>query len=1088
MKLTVALMLTACLGVQAAGFAQKVNLSLKNAPLKKVFTEIKKQTGYFFLYDDDLLNIAGTVSMDIKNVDLGEALDLTLSKGPLTYQIIDKTVTIIARPLTHTDRKLADIVVKGNVKLKSISGSEESLPGVSVSVKGMHQAVSTDGNGNYSITVREDAVLVFSFIGYEKKEVAVSGRTSINVVLQETVSALNEVVVTGYGTRERKENQVGSATTVTAKDLQMKPVDRIDRLLDGIVPGLQFEVQDNSTSTARPRYQTRIRGEGSISASAEPLWVVDGVPLYTGDETNMISGVQTSVSPLTYLNPNDIESMTVLKDATATAIYGANGSNGVVLITTKKGFAGNNISYNFRTGLSLLKNNRFQVLNGSEYMELFNEAYTNAGSNIAYPFNTENATNTDWYDTFFRNGITIQHNLSLSGGNDKTRYYVSGAYYKEKPIMIENDVQRFSTRINLDQRFSKRVSLSFKLGGSYNTNDLFTPGRDYYSNRPNINPYNADGSYALYDGSRVYPDQGKRLKFFNSLAEAYQNDNNQQAYAINGNIGGTLDILDGLEFTTTNGIDYDAISENIYESMQNWSGYDINGTPVGYMSRSQANSIGWITINRLNFNREFGKHSVSGLMAMEASNSKRSSLYGSAYGFPNDKIRELGYTDDLNERSGGSRSEQSYLSYFSQVNYTFDRRYSFVANYRTDGNSDFGTDVRWARFASAGFSWTISNEGFWKSKVVDFAKFKISYGTNGNARIGAFKSKGIYSFSSSSSYNYNGNYGSIMTSGENPALSWETTYNLNTGVSLSLLKRISMELEFYRDLTKDLLDENVDVSRTTGFTRIARNIGKMENKGIELTLNTKNIETDNFSWSTDLNLAHNHNEIKQLYNNTDKILGNMIHRVGEDVNTYYLIRWAGVDPRDGAALWYDANDNITREFDLNNRVVLGSTTPDLSGGIVNSLRFKQLTLRAQINYTIGGYAFSDFQRDVESDGRNLLSDNQSKNQLDRWKEEGDLAMSPKLILNGNVNTSRNSTRFLHEKTSWRLQNVSLNYKLSKKWLDRLKIAHAGVYIQADNVGFWTPYKTPSDRNDYKNSFNPYPQSLALSFGVDIGFK
>ncbi len=378
----------------------------------------------------------------------------------------------------------------------------------------------------------------------------------------------------------------------------------------------------------------------------------------------------------------------------------------------------------------------------------------------------------------------------------------------------------------------------------------------------------------------------------------------------------------------------------------------------------------------------------------------------------------------------------------------------------------------------------LSNEKFWKIKQIDFAKLKLSYGSNGNSRIGAYKSKGIYKFDLD--HGYNGQEGAVMSSGENPLLSWETTYIINGGLSLGLFKRISMEVEFYQNTTKGMLDA-VDVTRTTGFTRILQNIGSVRNSGIEITLNTQNIVKDNFEWRTKFNIAHNRNKILKLYNGNDKILDKTIRRVGEDANAFYLIRWAGVDPRDGGPLWYDRNNNITKEFDLNNRVVLGSSTPDFFGGMTNTITYKDFSLSALLIYNVGGYGFSDFQRDAESDGRNLAADNQSTNLLDRWREPGDLSNIPKSVLFVNENNGRNSTRFLHKKTSLRLQNISLNYNLPKNWVNKAKIANASVYFQADNVGFWTPYSTPSNRNDFRNSFNPYPQPLVLSFGLNVGF-
>lgn len=279
----------------------------------------------------------------------------------------------------------------------------------------------------------------------------------------------------------------------------------------------------------------------------------------------------------------------------------------------------------------------------------------------------------------------------------------------------------------------------------------------------------------------------------------------------------------------------------------------------------------------------------------------------------------------------------------------------------------------------------------------------------------------------------------------------------------------------------------MDVSRTTGDTQIYQNVGKLQNRGIELSLNTMNIETKNFEWNTIFNLAHNRNRILQLYNGLDKVRDLTILREGMDSQTYFLIKWAGVDPRDGAPLWYDKEGNITRVFDLNNRVTVGTQTPDFFGGMTNRIKWGDFTLSSLINYTVGGYEFSLRQRDAESDGRNILTDNQSKNQLDRWREEGDLALAPKPVYNGNANSGRNSTRYLHKKTSWRLQNVSISYQLPKRFIERLQLANAYCYFQADNVGFWVPYKTESDRNDYRNSITPYPQTTTLSLGLNVGF-
>lgn len=1059
MRLTVILLILGTMFVQAASYAQKVNISVKDANVERVFSEIKKQTGFYFLYDAEVLRNAGKVSLEANNLELTEVLKQVTAATGLTYKIIDKTV-IISKLKTNPSN--VDISITGKVMSKEAAGqSNLVLPGVVVTVKGTKNSVGTNSDGNYTIKAPEDGILVFTMLGYATREVAIDGKKEINVTLLETASDLQEVIVTAYGTKERKENQVGSAYQVTRKDLDMRPLNRIDVLMEGIVPGLQVEMQDATVASARPRYQTRLRGESSFGSSNEPLWVIDGIKINTGDETNMILGANTSISPLSYLNPNDIETITFLKDATATSIYGADGANGVVLITTKKGIKGKpSVDYGFRTGINFLNNSRFNMLTASEYRELVAESFANSSLTVN-PL-IDKGGDTDWYDVFFRNGVTTQHDISVRGGNDKTSYYISGAYFNEKPILIENKTDRFSTRVNVDQKIGKSINLKLNLGASRNINKLFNPGNAYYINRPIDSPYNPDGSLVS--------------AFYNKLADATYNDDQQKTNALTGGISGDIELLPGLKYTTTNGIDFTGIRENRYNSINVW----VNRAEA-YGYRANTNNFFWNSQHRFNYNKTINKHEFSVLLGGEAESKQRKSYYRNGVGFDNDDIRNVDLAQKILDDY--SEDEQTGVSYYGQVAYGFDRRYNLVASYRADANSNFGSDVQWATFSSVGASWTISNEKFWKIKQIDFAKLKLSYGTNGNSRIGAYKSKGIYSVTQGQ--NYNGLPGAIMTTGENPVLSWETTYIINGGLSLGLFNRISLEIEAYQNLTKNILND-VDVSRTNGFTGILQNLGEVRNSGIELTLNTQNIIGKNFEWTTSFNLAHNKNKILKLYNGEDKVLNTTIRRVGEDSNTYYLMRWAGVDPRDGAPMWYDTRGNLTREFDLNNRIAAGTSTPDFFGGMTNRFRYKSFNLTALMVYNVGGYAFSSLQRDSESDGRNLLEYNQSRNQLDRWREPGDLALAPKNILNENANAGRNSTRFLHQKTSLRLKNISLSYKLPEQFLEKVKLRRSSVYFQADNVGFWTPYSTKEGYNDYRNSFNPFPQPLVVSFGLNVG--
>ncbi|UYQ94369.1 SusC/RagA family TonB-linked outer membrane protein [Chitinophaga horti] len=1062
-------------GMQLPGYIQAqvpAPATQQNAvKLSELLSTLEKRFKVKFAYSPDVMPLNKLVSIRAKGDKLEPVLDELAKTLGITYVVNGKRVVFAKAE----ERKAGK--VSGQV---TSAADGTPLEGVTVSVPGTSRHTVTNPAGQYALALDDGmSELAFSYVGMQTQRTPITGST-VNIALAQDLRELESVVVSGYGLSERRENQIGSATVITSSQLERKPVDRVDRMLEGLVPGLQYGVQSDDTDSPRPRYQTRVRGQASFLASNDPLWIIDGVPIYTGNATNQIIGVNVSISPLSYINPNDIQSVTVLKDAAATSIYGANGANGVILITTKKGIVSKDkITYSFRTGINTVTDAKFQVLTGDEYRELAAEAYANAGLNPAdypFPLNKDHA-NTDWYDEFFRTGHTMLHDLSFSGGNERTRYFISGAYFKEKKTILANDNERLSVRMNLDQRVHKRLSLSFKMGGSYNTNNLFNPDADYYTNRPNISAFNPDGTFALYDSVTGY-------RFFNKLAEAAQNDYIQHTFAVNGNVSATLQLFEGLQFNSTNGLDFYNIREDEYQSRKNWSGIDLDGTPKGYARRAQTNYLRWISINRLNYTKAFGQHLIEALAGTEAMDGRRNSLWASGSNFANDDIREVSAAPEETQRAGSSVEEESALSFFGRVNYTFDKRFSAQVNFRRDGNSRFGKDVAWGNFGSVGAAWTVSNEAWWRSGVIDFAKLKASYGTNGNSRVGNYASKGLYTFDEQ--YSYNGQPGAVMITGANPTFSWEISRMLSTGVNLSLWKRISVELEGYRNTTSRLID-NVDVSRTTGETKIFQNMGRVRNTGVELTVISTNVANKNFHWVTNFNITHNRNRIISLYNNNDKVLGTeTIRRVGEDANTLYLVRWAGVDPRDGAPMWYDLRGNITKVFDLDNRVAIGSTNPDFFGGITNNFTYRQFTLSALLYYSVGGHGFSGLRRNSESDGLYILDKNQSRNQLDRWQEEGDLALTPRLLYGISTSSSRTSTRFVHKKTNLRLQNVSLNYRLPDKTAGKLHLQNFSAYLQADNVGFWTPYQSRKDRNTYKNSFSPYPMERVISFGLVAG--
>lgn len=1073
-------------------------LDMQQVSLQQIVEEIERSSELVFVFSQEVLDDLDHVeSISVTNVSIDSLLHRLFADLNLQYHLQDKQVVVYKNGSSTPDiqpEAQQTHPVKGVIR----DESGEPIIGATIILKGTRKGVVSDFEGNYQFRdVPDDAVLVISYLGFETQEIPVAGRQQINVVMVQNLEDLEEVVITSsYGTAQKRDNVVSSVYEVTADEFQHLPAQRIDQMLEGLVPGLMYSPQSDDAVSARPRFSVNIRGEASMAASNEPLWIIDGVPLHTGDRTNMISGMQTSVSPLSYINPMDIESMTVLKDAAATSIYGADGANGVILITTKRGKAGKlQLSVDAQVGVTQInEGTRFKVLNADQYRELALESYLNAGLPMdRYPWqdntlNRYSEDSVDWYDVFFDTGYNSLLNLTASGGTDKVTYYIGGSYYQNVPTVKGNKQERFTLRTNNKVKFNDRLTLDVNLSASYNTNSFFTPHHDFYENLPIISPYNEDGSYRLYyrmvdgvdaQGNPKFVDR----RFFNSVAEREQNDNNQRALAVNGFFQLRYQILDNLSYTGMFGVDLQSNDEDIYNSMKNWSGMTTGGEPGGSARWSYSNFFGWTTIHRLNYHTSFGKHDISAMAAFDAKSRDNRTISSYGSGFVNDYIRSVSYASHRQGSSGKNTTRS--LSYLGNLNYTYDGRYMIQANIRQDGNSGFGKDVRWADFASVGLRWNLHNESFFNVKGINLLSLKGSYGSNGNSRLGTNEASGIYSIGDS--YNYAGELGGGMSKVPNPTLTWETTYMANAGLRVGMLdSRIELDTEVYRNKTENLLSD-LDVSKTTGASQIRRNMGSIENKGIEATLRTRNITTQDFTWSTILMGSHNRNKILELYNDIPKNFNNTRYEVGKAINTYYLVRWAGVDPRDGAPLWYDSNGNVTRVYNnLQDRVAHKSSTPDLFGSFINNLRYKNFNLRIHANYTIGGHAFSSYGRNVSSDGLNIMEGNQSINQLDRWQNPGDVASAPKPLWGISTRSVMHSTRYLYSKTHIKLQQISLTYDVYPEVAERWGLSGMNLSLIGHNLGVWTPHENPN-RNSYKTNMYGTPMETGVSLSVNVTF-
>lgn len=996
-----------------------------------------------------------------------------------------------------------------SVNSYTISGvvvSEEDgdvLPGVAISVGETSQRTVTDVDGKFIISLTNSPVILhFSYVGMKKTSITVNSQTKEITVKLQSSTLLSEVVIeAGYGLAQKRSDMVGSAFQVQSKDLQNLPPARIDKMLDGLVPGLTVEPNSDSPGSPRTRYNIRVRGEASLSASNEPLWIVDGVPVYQGSSTNMMPGASYTVSPLSYLNPSDIESITVLKDASATSIYGANGANGVIIVKTKSGTKTDKVivNANIRYGISNIdQSTRYKVMNASQYLSYAREAWVNGGQDInAFPFqdnelNSYSTTDVDWGNLYFGQGQTFEAGLSLRSGGEKSTNRLSLSYFDEKGTIKTNNQQRFSARYNTEYKFAERLTFGTTLSASYNNNNLFALSNEYYEVLPIYTPYLADGyTNRLYNRlveSVNYDPNGnpvlswKNQKFFsNSIPERDDNKNVQKTSRIDATTTLKFNIFDGLDLTEQFGVSLMTTNEEMYSARTTLDGL-INNEPKGYSRRASASYLNWNNILRLNYQKKFGEFNVGGLAGVELQHNQYSTLYATGSGFLNDHIQEIGYSESTSRSGSSSFDKKRSLSYLAQAQISYNSRYYLTANARADGNSSFGKYSRWAKFGSLGLSWNIHNEEFFNSDIINLLKFKTSLGTNGNSRIDSSINTGTYTYSDT--YSYNGILGAVSASIANPGLSWEATTMFNAGLRTSFWNRLDIEVEYYNNYTTDLLTK-IYTSRTISDDRLYANVGEMRNQGVELTINSKNINNKTFEWSTDLIFSHNSNKITKLYNGMMTSYGTTVWSENHPRGAFYLVRWAGVDPATGAPMWYDKNGNVTFNYSTDNRVILDDKKPDAwgVGSLTNNFTYKNFSFRFMFNYSLGGYILSSLQGRGLRDGYSSTDSNSGVDAISHWSEPGQLAINPRISTITSKSTM-SSTRYLYNRTNVKLQNAVLSYSVPKKVCEKMKLQNCSLSLIGDNLYLWTPDQS-NEFNSYKTLMNAYPTERSFSLSLNL---
>jgi len=964
------------------------------------------------------------------------------------------------------------------------------LPGVSVMIKGTTRGTTTNSEGAFQLKVpSQNATLVLTYIGYKTTESAVGSQTSLKIQLLPVPNLMNEVVVTGYGSQNRK-TITSAITSIKAEEIANIPASSSDQLLQGRASGVQ--VSSNS-GTPGGGVSVRIRGTSSINASSEPLYVIDGIPVQSSNLSALSIGGSVT-NPMADINPSDIESMEVLKDASATAIYGARAANGVVLITTKRGSSRKSI-INLGMYYGTQKINKTPpIVNGTDFEILMNEVAANSWtdrfgsitalnpSGAAYVptyADPANTINTNWYDPVLRTGALRNVDLSISGGSDKVQYMISGNNLLQEGVMKKSDFKRSTGRVNLDFKPIDKMKIGTSMLYSYNSrgrlrnDDNISGGLEgTYFYPPNKPIYNADGSYY------------KIATFENPIAAIEESNITMITNRFLGSVFGEYEFIPGLRLRSSFSFDYSNADESVYDNSKTNTGSAVNGNAQALSTNNQ----NWIQENVLSYQFRVKKNSFNVLVGTTLQESKTDLTSATGQGFPTDAFTEI--VAAAVQRSSSTSTSYGLGSIFSRINYDYDKKYLLTANVRRDGSSRFGKDNRWGTFPSVGLGWVISEESFLKgSKTLSSLKFRASYGITGNqSGILDFQSRGLWGGGA-----YADVPGIAPTQMANPNLKWETTKQTDIGIDFGLFSnRINITADYYYKKTKDLLLA-VSVPRTSGFDTYTQNFGEMENKGFELGINSDIIRNDQgFNWNLNFNIATNKNKILKLaapFNVYNRDLYR--YEEGGEMYAFYLHPQTGVDPLTGNITFEDVNGD--GRFDSSNdRRIVGSANPDLFGGITNSMNYKNFDLMFFFQYSYGNDQLN-FNRFFQEHG-GTRSTSYTLSQLDRWQQPGDETMVPRMTA-ANYASDLRPSRFLEDGSYMRLKNVTLGYKLPVKIAQKMKMSSARVYLSAQNIWTITNYTgldpeltgTASNTLTQGIEFYSMPQPRTIMAGINVSF-
>jgi TonB-linked SusC/RagA family outer membrane protein len=1121
MKLTAFLFVVFTMQVTATVYSQnkKLSLNMQGNSIKEVLQQIEAQSEYRFIYENEKVNLDTKVSIRVTDEVVEKILKQLFEKDGVSYSITDNNLILI-NPSGNQMKNLGKETINSQQQ-KSVSGKVTdatggSLPGVSVVVKGTTTGTITDSNGIFTITtIPSNATLLFSFVGMKSQEVIIGNKTTINITLEDEAIGIEEVVAIGYGT-VKKSDLTGSVASISNDDLTVSNSSSIDQMLNGRASGVQITQSSHAPGGG---ISMRIRGTGSINAGQEPLFVIDGLPIEnistaTGAANTGFDGNLPPSNPLNSINPSDIQSVEILKDASATAIYGSRGANGVVLITTKKGKT-DKISIEANSTFSVSKvARRLDMLNTSEYIQVMNELAVARGGTPVFNESMIKGigAGTDWQDQIFRMGTTQNHNLSFSGKSGTTVYYTSFNYYNQDGVVINSNYNRYQGRLNLEHKIGDKFSFGVNFNTSQENNtSLPINGGGINQDADALNSaLNTPPIFGVYDetGNYTRPEAGKIVSVTvdNAIALAYGQVAKDKINRTMGNVYAEYAIVPGLKAKMNIGSDRYNKRRDVFESSITTKGKLVGGG-AGIVSGELSNTL---IEGTLNYSKQFKeKHSLNVMVGNTFQQFDQRTFSASAQGFDSDVIgtNNLGLGTAIYNTVGSNTTKRRLLSYLGRINYSFDNRYLVTGSIRADGSSNFGANNKYGVFPSFSGAWKVSEERFLKgNRVLSTLKLRVGWGQIGNDDIGIGKAITTYSGSGKTILGETQNTAIAPSRIPNPDLKWETSEQTNFGVDFSFLNgRIDGSVDYFLKTTKDLLLD-LPVPTTTGFTSFTSNVGQVNNKGFEFSLTSKNL-VGAFNWETIFNLATLKNEVGNLGPISEIIVSNsdpgVIVRPGEAMFSYYGYQAEGIFQtaeevaasaqkavaKPGVPKWRDVNQD--GQITDKDRVILGNPFPNFTFGLTNVFRYKNLELNVFIEGSQGAEMFNWQVVDA------LYANDPYRNRmaeplLNRWTANNPTNKWPSGINSSIYQGDKTNSFTVLDASYVRLKTIQLTYNLPSAKIKPL-LQSAQIYVAGDNVAMLTDYPgfdpdvNSSGQGNVRADKNAYPAARSIIFGIKIGF-